>query len=158
MTVRDFPGLLENAQRPFEAVGLGMPWYSAFGNHDALIQGNSGEAFVGPFGNADAPETVNPVFDSLARGCVKPTKLPTGRVARGVRGRPAGLRERPRRGDDDRPARPGSTRARCRDALNTLAKAGFDFLAGLEVEFHLFKIEIRGLRPSMQPGRRRRRR
>ena len=36
---------------------------------------------------------------------------------------------------------PFSTRARCRDALGTLAKAGFDFLAGLEVEFHLFKLE-----------------
>ena len=32
VTVRDFPGLFERAQRPFEAVGLGMPWYSAFGN------------------------------------------------------------------------------------------------------------------------------
>jgi metallophosphoesterase (TIGR03767 family) len=78
VTVRDFPGLFEDAQQPFEAVGLGMPWYSAFGNHDALVQGNSGEAFVGPFGNEDEPETVNPVFDAIARGCVKPTKLPAG--------------------------------------------------------------------------------
>ncbi|HEY6383552.1 MAG TPA: glutamine synthetase family protein [Pseudolabrys sp.] len=43
---------------------------------------------------------------------------------------------------------PYSARARCRDALATLAKAGFDFLAGLEVEFHLFKIEDPRLRPS----------
>ena len=43
---------------------------------------------------------------------------------------------------------PFSTRARCRDALNTLAKAGFDFLAGLEVEFHLFKIENPRLAPA----------
>ena len=43
---------------------------------------------------------------------------------------------------------PYCTRARCRDALATLAKAGFDFLAGLEVEFHLFKIEDPRLRPS----------
>jgi glutamine synthetase len=41
-----------------------------------------------------------------------------------------------------------SARARCRDALATLAKAGFDFLAGLEVEFHLFKIEDPRLRPT----------
>src|SRR5580765_846233 len=43
---------------------------------------------------------------------------------------------------------PFSTRARCRDALNMLAKAGFDFLAGLEVEFHLFKIENPRLAPA----------
>jgi glutamine synthetase len=36
---------------------------------------------------------------------------------------------------------PFSTRALYRDALDSLAKAGFDFLAGLEVEFHLFKLE-----------------
>ena len=36
---------------------------------------------------------------------------------------------------------PFSTRARGRDAVAALAKAGFDLLAGLEVEFHLFKLE-----------------
>ena len=79
VTVRDFPGLFERAQDPFEAHGLDMPWYSAFGNHDALIQGNSGDAYTGPFGvNPLATETVNPAFDSIARGCVKPSKLATG--------------------------------------------------------------------------------
>ena len=43
---------------------------------------------------------------------------------------------------------PYSTRARCRDALATLAKAGFDFCAGLEVEFHLFKLENPRLAPA----------
>jgi glutamine synthetase len=43
---------------------------------------------------------------------------------------------------------PYSARARCRDALATLAKAGFDFLAGLEVEFHLFKLENPRLAPA----------
>ena len=43
---------------------------------------------------------------------------------------------------------PYSTRARCRDALATLAKAGFDFLAGLEVEFYLFKLENPRLAPA----------
>ena len=36
---------------------------------------------------------------------------------------------------------PFSTRAICRDALARLAEHGYDFLAGLEVEFHLFRIE-----------------
>ncbi len=36
---------------------------------------------------------------------------------------------------------PFSTRQVLRDALDKLGAAGFDFLAGLEVEFHLFKLE-----------------
>src|SRR6185437_3178262 len=43
---------------------------------------------------------------------------------------------------------PFSTRARCRDALAALGKAGFDFRAGLEVEFHLFKLENPRLAPA----------
>ncbi len=43
---------------------------------------------------------------------------------------------------------PFSTRARCRDALATLAKAGFDFVAGLEVEFHLFRLTNPRLTPA----------
>ena len=43
---------------------------------------------------------------------------------------------------------PYSPRARGRDALATLAKAGFDFLAGLEIEFHLFKLENPRLMPA----------
>ena len=38
--MRDFPGLYEAMNRPFDAVGLGRPWYAVFGNHDALMQGN----------------------------------------------------------------------------------------------------------------------
>lgn len=34
------PGLLSAARRAFEATGLAVPWYTAFGNHDTLVQGN----------------------------------------------------------------------------------------------------------------------
>src|SRR3954467_6401549 len=80
VTVRDFPTLFEAAQKPFEAVGIGMPWYTAFGNHDALVQGNSSTAYFGPSALVPPPnsETVNPAFDAIVRGCLKPTKIPAG--------------------------------------------------------------------------------
>jgi len=43
---------------------------------------------------------------------------------------------------------PFSTRRVLRDALAKLKAAGFDYLAGLEVEFHLFKIENPRLTPE----------
>jgi glutamine synthetase len=43
---------------------------------------------------------------------------------------------------------PFSTRAHCRDALAKLDHAGFGYLAGLEVEFHLFKLENPRLAPA----------
>src|SRR5215217_6382770 len=52
-----YPGLLEVAQRPFEAAGLDMPWYISRGNHDGLVQGN-----------APASEDL---FRSIATGCLK---------------------------------------------------------------------------------------
>src|SRR5437899_10324408 len=57
---------------------------------------------------------------------------------------------------DGRPV-PLSTRHICRQALSKLGDAGYDFFSGLEVEFHLFKLEKTSLgiddagRPG-QPG------
>ncbi len=49
---------------------------------------------------------------------------------------------------------PFSTRRICRQAVDRLAKRGHDFVAGLEVEFHLFAIEDAKLAPedATQPG------
>jgi metallophosphoesterase (TIGR03767 family) len=55
------PGLLDAARRPFRATGLGMPWFSAYGNHDGLVQGT-------------VPNS--PLFAGLAVGPVKLTSLP----------------------------------------------------------------------------------
>jgi metallophosphoesterase (TIGR03767 family) len=60
--VRDYPGIFEEMNRPFDAPGLHVPWYSVLGNHDALVQGNvPGNTF----------------FASVATGCVKVTDLST---------------------------------------------------------------------------------
>ena len=49
---------------------------------------------------------------------------------------------------------PFATRALCRRAMARLEEAGFGFLAGLEVEFHVFKLEDPRLAPADagQPG------
>ena len=56
-------GFLEDALAPFRAVGVGMPWYTCYGNHDGLAQGN-------------AP--ANPAFDQIAKGGTKVIGLPAG--------------------------------------------------------------------------------
>lgn len=52
----DAPGWLEKALAPFRAVGAGMDWFTCYGNHDGLAQGN-------------AP--VTPVYRQLAVGTFK---------------------------------------------------------------------------------------
>ena len=58
-----YPGLLAAAAVPFVATGLRCPWYTVYGNHDGLLQGNS---------------PTNPVFDTLTVGPVKIIDLPAG--------------------------------------------------------------------------------
>src|SRR2546430_2460427 len=47
-----------------------------------------------------------------------------------------------------------STRALLRKALHSLSEAGFDFISGLEIEFHVFKLVNPRLQPedAGQPG------
>jgi len=53
----EYPGLMDRAQEPFEAAGLDVPSYVAFGNHDGLVQGN---------------QAANANFEQIATGCIKP--------------------------------------------------------------------------------------
>jgi metallophosphoesterase (TIGR03767 family) len=52
-----YPGLMDRAQQAFTADGLDVPSYVAFGNHDALVQGNA---------------AANVAFEQVATGCLKP--------------------------------------------------------------------------------------
>src|SRR3954466_5203403 len=88
-----FPGLLERANVPFESLGIGMPWYTAFGNHDALVQGNDPDAYVGPLGPGG--ELFNPVLHGSVAGWVKvqqPSPAVAGAIT-GLEGEIAALRD-----------------------------------------------------------------
>ncbi len=66
-TEHGFPtikGLLDAARRPFRAQGLKLPWYTCFGNHDGLAQGNF------------PPQTMQ--TGTLATGSVKVISPPPG--------------------------------------------------------------------------------
>ncbi len=52
-----YTGLMDRAQKQFSAEGLKVPSYTAFGNHDNLVQGN---------------EDANQGFEEIATGCIKP--------------------------------------------------------------------------------------
>ncbi|WP_052666703.1 TIGR03767 family metallophosphoesterase [Nitriliruptor alkaliphilus] len=57
------PEMLELAVASFTAVGLPCPWYSVYGNHDGLLQGNLFD---------------NPAFHTIATGPLKVVGLPDG--------------------------------------------------------------------------------
>jgi 3',5'-cyclic AMP phosphodiesterase CpdA len=52
-----YPGLMDKAQQAFTAAGVDVSSYVAFGNHDALVQGNA---------------AANLAFEQVATGCLKP--------------------------------------------------------------------------------------
>jgi metallophosphoesterase (TIGR03767 family) len=52
-----YPGLMNRAQQSFNAAGVAVPSYVAFGNHDGLVQGN---------------QAANGLFELVATGCIKP--------------------------------------------------------------------------------------
>jgi metallophosphoesterase (TIGR03767 family) len=52
-----WPNLMDAAQKPFNAVGLDVPSYITFGNHDGLVQGNA---------------AANGAYEAVATGCIKP--------------------------------------------------------------------------------------
>lgn len=56
-----YPGFLEAAIQPFMPVGIGIPWYSCYGNHDGLLSGN-------------VPSNV--ALDAIATGPFKVTSRP----------------------------------------------------------------------------------
>jgi metallophosphoesterase (TIGR03767 family) len=57
------PGLLERARASFKAAGLKMPWLTAYGNHDGLVQGNFPQSFR---------------LSAMATGSAKITSFPAG--------------------------------------------------------------------------------
>jgi metallophosphoesterase (TIGR03767 family) len=77
------PGFLESALKPINAVGAGVPWYSCFGNHDGLVQGNApanpGFNRIGIGGTkvVGAPSNTNPCGEFAAPVATGPSRTAT---------------------------------------------------------------------------------
>ena len=56
------PGLLECVRRPFDAVGLTVPWWAVHGNHDLLMQGTVPTSFFGSY-NVGSRKVITPPVD-----------------------------------------------------------------------------------------------
>ena len=61
------PGLLDASREPFTATGLSVDWYSVFGNHDGLVQGNFP---INP--------PMGPLLNAVATGPLKLMSPPAG--------------------------------------------------------------------------------
>jgi metallophosphoesterase (TIGR03767 family) len=59
----DASGFLEKALNEFNAVGAGFPWFTCYGNHDGLAQGNA---------------SANPAFEDIGTGGTKVIGPPPG--------------------------------------------------------------------------------
>lgn len=66
------PSFIDDALKPFKAVGARVPWYTCFGNHDGLVQGNApaNPAFnrigIGGTKVVGAPSNTNPCAGDFA--------------------------------------------------------------------------------------------
>ncbi len=60
------PGLLNAVRKPFMSQGLNMEWYTAFGNHDGLVQGNF------------PPGSLGLALNAVAQGRLKLVSPPPG--------------------------------------------------------------------------------
>ena len=80
-------GLMNKAQKPFQATGLDVPGYVLFGNHDGLVQGNA---------------WASKLFNQFAQGCLKPVadKKPQNSSFDPLRPARPGHRSEPRRSAD----------------------------------------------------------
>ena len=74
-------GLLDAARRPFDAHGLKRRWYTCYGNHDGLVQGNFPQSFqltnaaTGPLKVTSLPAGVSPADFAAGNPSVGPALL-----------------------------------------------------------------------------------